>query len=33
MMAPFKDDLSDEPICYLVSYLHDLGKKREAEEN
>ena len=31
MMSPFKDDLSDDQIWALVSYLRDLGVKRKAE--
>jgi cytochrome c(L) len=31
MMSPFKDDLSDEQIWALVSYLRHLGEKRKAE--
>jgi cytochrome c oxidase cbb3-type subunit 3 len=32
MMSPFKDDLSDEQIWYLVSYLGDLAERRKFEE-
>ena len=31
MMSPFRDDLTDDQIWYLVSYIRDLGKKRKAE--
>ena len=31
MMSRVKDDLSDEQIWYLVSYLNDLGQRRKAE--
>ncbi len=33
IMLPFKDDLSDDQIWYLFSFLRDLGKRREAEDN
>ena len=33
MMSPFRDDQSDNQIGYLVSFLRDRGKKREAEDN
>jgi mono/diheme cytochrome c family protein len=33
MMSPFKDDLSDDQIWYLVSFIRDLGDKRKAEGN
>ena len=31
MMSPFRDDMSDDQIWYLVSYLRELGRKRKAE--
>jgi len=31
MMSPFKEDLADEQIWYLVNYIRDLGRKRKAE--
>jgi mono/diheme cytochrome c family protein len=31
MMSPFREDLSDDQIWYLVSYIRELGKKRKAE--
>ena len=33
MMSPFKDDLSDDQIWYLVSYLQELGRTHKVEEN
>ncbi len=32
MMSPFKDDLSDDQIWYLVSYLNDLAERRKSEQ-
>lgn len=31
MMSPFKSDMSDEQIWYLVAYIRDLGRKRKSE--
>ena len=31
MMSPFKSDMSDEQIWYLVAYIRELGRKRKAE--
>jgi len=31
MMSPFKDDLVDDQIWYLVSYIRELGRLRKAE--
>ena len=31
MMSPFRTDMDDEQIWYLVAYIRDLGKKRKAE--
>ena len=31
MMSPFKSDMSDDQIWYLVAYIRDLGRKRKAE--
>lgn len=33
MVSLFKDDLSDNQIWYLVSYLQELGRTRKVEEN
>lgn len=33
MMSPFKNDLSDDQIWYLVSFIRDLGEKRKAEDH
>ena len=32
VMSPFKDDVSDDRIWYLVGHLCDLGEKREADK-
>ncbi|HEX9451611.1 MAG TPA: c-type cytochrome [Burkholderiales bacterium] len=31
MMSPFRDQLADEQIWYLVSFIRELGRKRKAE--
>ena len=31
MMSPFRSDMDDEQIWYLVAYIRDLGAKRKAE--
>lgn len=31
MMSPFKDDLTDDEIWHLVSYIRELGRLRKAE--
>ena len=31
MMSPFRADMDDEQIWYLVAYIRDLGAKRRAE--
>jgi len=31
MMAPFRSDMTDEQIWYLVAYIRDLGRRRKAE--
>ncbi len=33
MMSPFRDDLTDDQVWYLVNYIRDLGRKRKAEGN
>lgn len=31
MMSPFKDDMVDDQIWYLVAYIRELGRQRKAE--
>jgi mono/diheme cytochrome c family protein len=33
MMSPFRMDMDDTQIWYLVSYIRDLGARRSAENN
>ena len=33
MMSPFRDQLADEQIWYLVSFIRELGRRRKAEGN